>query len=128
MTLPVSIKLAASTVKLFSNMHSSKEDLYFGRKSFYQSDGMPWLKTIDCLISTVDSWKALVSRLEYFNQNLVSVVDPSTITNESVIEHSFGSVKTRGQGYLQNFQEYTQAKRLKGVDFHLQMYVSLRKK
>ena len=39
LTLPESIKLAASTVKLFSNMQSSKEDLYSGRKSFYYSDG-----------------------------------------------------------------------------------------
>ena len=116
-----SIELSSSAVKLFSKMQDAKEDLYPTRKTFVHADGMPWSKTIKCLVDTVDSWKALLKRLEFLEPNLPSKVDPHTITNESVLEHSFGSTKTRGQGNSQNPQEYTQTKRLRCVDFHLKM-------
>lgn len=116
-----SIELASPCVKLFSSMQKAKEELYPTRTSFIHADGMPWTTTIKCLISTWNSWKALQKRLEFFDQNLVTQVDPHTITNESLIEHGFGSQKSRGQGNLQNPQEYIQTKRLKGVDFHLKM-------
>ena len=110
MKLTDSIELSSSAVKLFSQMQDSKEDLYPTRKTFVHADGMPWSKTIKCLVDSVDSWKSLVKRLEFFDPNLPSKFDPHTITNESVVEHSFGSVKRRGQGHLQNSQEYTQTK------------------
>jgi hypothetical protein len=102
-------------------MQKAKEELYPTRTSFIHADGMPWTTTIKCLTNTWNSWKALKKRLDYFDQNLVTQVDPHTITNESLIEHGFGSQKSRGQGNLQNAQEYIQTKRLKGVDFHLKM-------
>ena len=86
-----SIELAAPCVKLFSSMQKAKEELYPTRTSFIHVDGMPWTTTIKCLISTWNSWKALQKRLEFFNQNLVTQVDPHTITNESLIEHGWGS-------------------------------------
>ena len=41
--------------------------------------------TIHCLQDTIESWKALCSRLDFFDGSLKDVV-PFTVTNESVIE------------------------------------------
>ena len=44
-----------------------------------------------------------------------------TSINESIVEHSFGETHQKGQGNLQNKEEYSQAKRRSQVNFHIKM-------
>ena len=56
-----------------------------------------------------------------FNPSLVDLVDPHAVANESVVEHSFGITKTRGQGNLQTAEEYINSKQKVQVNFMLKM-------
>ena len=50
-----------------------------------------------------------------------NLVDPHAVANESVVEHSFGITKTRGQGNLQTAEEYINSKQKVQVNFMLKM-------
>ena len=41
------------------------------------------------------------------------------ISNESVIEHTFGFTHKQGQGHHQDQKEYVESKRRHSVDFHI---------
>ena len=73
----------------------AKELMYPNRKVFIHQDGMPWSGTIK---ETVGSWKALERRLDQFDVINRENIDPHVITNESVVEHTFGAQTRRGQG------------------------------
>ena len=102
-----------------SNQCRQKKRRRTQKESLQHADGMPWSATIDCLVQTVDSWSALLRPLAHFDQNLVSKVDPHTVANESLIEHSFGFTHTKGQGHSQTVEEYIQSKRRISVDFQI---------
>ena len=116
-----SIEGAAATVEFFTKMQKSKEGLYPNRKSFVHLDGMPWSSTISCLEHTVGSWKAIQKRLDQYVVVNRDKIDPHVITNESVVEHTFGTQKRRGQGNNQTMKEYVETKRLNAVDFQIRM-------
>ena len=48
-------------------------------------------------------------------------VDPHAVSNESVVEHTFGTTKVTGQGNLQTAEEYMNAKRNVQLNFMLKM-------
>lgn len=108
-------------VRLLTGMQQSKEDLFPSRKSFSGVDGMPFTATIDCLVSTIESWKALFRRVKFLDPMILEQIDTHAIMNESWVEHSFGFSQKRGQGNLQNMQEYVQNKRLVALDFQTRM-------
>ena len=69
----------------------------------------------NCIIHTVDSWKALKSRLDYFDSGLADKVHSHSIT----YYHSFGFQNQQGQGQLQNYEEYVQSKRHHSIAFQI---------
>ena len=54
-------------------------------------------------------------------QTIRDKIDPHVITNESVIEHTFGTQTRRGQGNNQPMKDYIEIKRLNAVDFQIRM-------
>ena len=102
-------------------MQESFEEKYPTRSVFCGTDGAPASATVKCFNETIDSWSALLRRLNYFGEDLGKAVYPHAICSESKVEHSFGSVKKSGQGHLLNLQEYVQAKRSTQIDFQLRM-------
>ena len=82
---------------------------------------MPWSCTIACVKHTVGSWKAIKKRLDQYTVVNRENIDPHVITNESVVEHTFGTQKKRGQGNNQTMKEYVETKRLNAVDFQIRM-------
>lgn len=59
--------------------------------------------------------------MDYFDESLADRVNPRTITNESLIEHSFGFTVSKGQSQLQTQQEYLHNKMKHEVDFQLKL-------
>ena len=106
---------------LLDSMEKEKEALFPSRNSFIGADGIPFTATLKCLISTVESWKALERRLNFLSENLANSVDTHSFTNESYLEDKFGFTTSKGQGHLQTVQEYIQSKRRHAIDFQIQM-------
>ena len=67
-------------------------------------------ETLESLDASIDAWSSLCSRLDYFDPSLKDQVVPHSVENESIIEHQFGFVGTKGQSALQTMQEYVQHK------------------
>jgi hypothetical protein len=120
LTLRESIQLATPLVNLLKGMQTSL-DAKYSRSTFQGDFGSPWTQTMDCLIETVESWAALVRRLDFFDPSLADKVYSHAITNESWIEHSFGFTTKRGQGHLQDMKEYIESKRKHAIDFQIRM-------
>ena len=115
-----SIEFAHPLVNLLKDMETSLKEK-FSRNSFQGEFGSVWSRTISCIVDTVESWTALVRRLDFFDQTIADKVFSHCITNESWIEHSFGFTTKKGQGHLQNMQEYVESKRRHAIDFQIRM-------
>ena len=106
---------------LLQNMQQERKDMFSSRESFMGCDGIPWSKTIECLVRTIKSWKVLCARMEILKPGSSRQITSHSIANESYVEHSFGFTKKKGQGHNQSQEEYIQAKRTHMVDFQMRM-------
>ena len=120
-TLGESIKLAGDLVDVLSRVQEEAGKQFTKWNSFTGLHGTAFTKTVKCLKSTMDSWKALVAKLNYLDASLTDKVNPHVITNESIIEHSFGFLHQKGQGQLQTMYEYLHSKVKCEIDFQLRM-------
>ena len=103
------------------SMQEEQEKNYPSRKSFMGPNGVIFTDTVKCFQETVDSWRANINWLDHFNPTLTDEVYSHTITNESLIEHSFGFVVSKGQAQLQNMYEYIHSKNKHELDFQMRM-------
>lgn len=120
-TLRDAVIKATPLTKLLKSMQEALSSTYEGRESFLGEFGIPWSSTIQCVLDTVESWEALVRRLEEIDPALPDKIYSHAVTNESVVEHAFGYAMTQGQGHLQDKKEYTESKRHHTVDFQIRM-------
>ena len=107
--------------ELLQQMQEECEKRFPGRSTFMGPDGMPWSKTIECVVDTIKSWKVLSARVESIIAGSSQDIYPPSVTSEHNVEHSFGFVGKKGQGNNQSQQEYIAAKRSHAVDFQLRM-------
>ena len=52
------------------------------------------------------------------------MISPHALTNEALVERSFGFTMKRGQGHQQNMMEYIQSRRNVVVDFMIKMCIT----
>ena len=114
-----SISEGEFAVKLLTDMHEDRKMKFPTRKSFKGPDGTVYSTTIDCFKDTMESWKALVKRLDFFDESLKDQVNPRTITNELLVEHSFGFTVKKGQYELQDMYQYIHNKIKHQMDFQM---------
>ena len=106
---------------LLQKMQEECEERFIGRSTFMGPEGLPWSKTIQCVINTIKSWKVLLARVESIKPGSSEQIYPPSVTSEHNVEHSFGFVDTKGQGHNQSQYEYITAKRNHAIDFQLRM-------
>ena len=115
------IDLGSKCQELFEAMQNEAESRYSTRHSFIGTDGIPFTDTITCITDTVNSWRALKKRLDYFDPNIAKILFSHAVTNESYVEHTFGFIREKSQGNSLSVKEYKEAKRNHKVDFLLKM-------
>ena len=106
---------------LLQKMQEECEERFIGRTTFMGPEGLPWSKTIECVVNTIKSWQILLARVESINPGSSPYIYPPSVTSEHNIEHSFGFVGKKGQGQNQNQEEYITAKRNHAINFQLRM-------
>ena len=121
MELSECIDLATESAELFNKMQAALEDRFSGRSSFAGPNGAIWTQTLKCINSSIDSLKAVRSRLNHLSNGDDLGIYCHTLFNESYVEHSFGHQTQKGQGQLQNKEEYCQSKRRQQVNFQITM-------
>ena len=121
LTLRDSIKLAEPFKKTISSMQQECKERFPSWNSFTGLHGAVFSGTVKCIEMTIESWKALVARLDHFDQTLVDKVNPHAVTNEALIEHTFGFIKGKGQGQLLTMYEYIHCKWSHEIDFQLRL-------
>ena len=121
MKLSECIALAVNSVDLFNKMQISLEERFPGRSSFAGANGVIWSQTLKCINSSIESLKVVEKRLKQLNNGFDLLVYCHALLNESYVEHSFGSQTQKGQGQLQNKQEYCISKRRNQVNFQIKM-------
>ena len=102
-------------------MQSEKEELHPTRKTFYGRDGMPFSGTISCVSESIEAWKAVCNRLECLEEGLSLKCSPHVLSNEGLVERSFGYTMKKGQGHQQNQKEYCESKRRVSMEFQIRM-------
>ena len=112
--------MSSDALSLLNSMQEEYQEKYPSRKVFHGADGAVATGTIQCMQQTVDGWKELMKRADHFEKGLGKSITPHTVTNESNVEHAFGTKKS-GQGHLLSLEEYVQAKRSTRVNFQLKM-------
>ena len=120
-SLEESVESSESLIKLLTEIQHDCEWRFPGRKSFAGAEGAIASDTLSCLKGTVSAWKALIRRIEFLSPSSISQVKPSTVTNELLVEHSFGFTAKKGQGQNLNMEEYLHAKKRHEIDFQLRM-------
>ena len=115
------IDLASELGTLLQRCKSDCKERFPTLNSFNVNHGSVATETIQCLQDTIESWQSLCSRLDFFDESLKDKVVPFTITNESLIERSFGFTVKKGQSSLQTMQEYIQNKSKNVIDFLIKM-------
>ena len=121
MKLSECIDLAVESVELFNKMQISLQERFPGRLSFAGANGVIWSQTLKCINSSIESLKVVEKRLKHLSNGADVSVYCHALFNESYIEHSFGSQTQKGQGQLQNKQEYCVSKRRHQVNFQIKM-------
>ena len=116
-----SIDLLERGSQLFNNMQTSLENRFPGYSSFAGKHGAIFSQTLKCINSSIDSLKGVSNRLLALSGGYEVPVYVHTLISESIVEHSFGETQQKGQGNLQNKEEYCQAKRRSQVNFHIKM-------
>ena len=120
-SLQESLEKAEPCRQLLEQMQSQAEERTPGRKSFRGADGMPWTETIQCVLSTIESWRTLIERCETLEPGSSTRIHAPSVASEKNVEHAFGYVKKKGQGHNQTQEEYIIAKRRHVMDFQLRM-------
>ena len=115
------IVLASELGNLLKRCESDCKARFPSLNTFNVIHGSVATETLECLLDTIESWQAICSRLDYFDESLKDLVVPFVIANESLIERSFGFVVKKGQSSLQTMQEYVQNKSKSLIDFLIKM-------
>ena len=114
-----SIQLLEKLLTLLTDIQDECKVRYPTRNTFGGNEGAVASDTVYCLKTTVASWKTLRNRIAHFDPTLIPLVNPYTIINELLIEHSFGFTFKKGQGHNMSKEEYLHAKNKFEVDFQL---------
>ena len=85
-TLRDAVLKATPLADLLRSIQTSLSSTYETRESFLGDFGTPWSSTMKCVLDTVESWKALVRRLEIIDESLPDKIYSHAVTNESNIE------------------------------------------
>ena len=120
-TLTECISLAKELIDLLQKMQKQAEQRFVGKKSFWGTNGTVFTATVNCTVSSVNGWTALLNRLDYFDPTLPAKVNPQAATSECFMEHSFGFEMQQGQGNMQGAYEYIHSKKRHENDFQLRM-------
>ena len=115
------IDLMVKGSELFNKMQASLKERFIGCSSFAGKHGAIFSQTLKCINSSIDSLKGVSNRLSALSGGSEVPVYVHTLINESIVEHSFGETHQKGQGNLQNKEEYSQAKRRSQINFHIKM-------
>ena len=100
LTLPQCIEKAKPLVNILKGMTQFLRN-QFSRSTFLGEFGTPWTITINCIIDTVDSWRALVRRLDSLHPSLSGKVYAHSVTSEAWMEHSPGVCSVKKMcGYI----------------------------
>ena len=121
MKLSECIDLMVKGSELLNKMQASLEERFIGLRSFAGGHGAIFTKTLNCINTSIDSLKGVDNRLNELSGGSEVTVYVHTLINESIVEHSFGETHQKGQGNLQNKEEYSQAKRRSQINFHIKM-------
>ena len=121
MNLSDCVDLMGKGAELFNKMQASLEERFVGCSSFAGQHGAIFSQTLKCINTSIDSLKGVDNRLTTLSGGSEVPVYVHTLTNESNVEHSFGETHQKGQGNLQNKEEYSQAKRRSQINFHIKM-------
>ena len=119
------IESAKPLKEILQSMQVQREDIFPSRTSFQGNDGIPFTQTIDCIAKSIEAWESVCLRLDTLSEsNLSDMINPHALTNEALVERSFGFTMKRGQGHQQNMMEYIQSRRNVVVDFMIKMCIT----